>query len=179
MKTSFALYCKDKQIGKGEWFFRSREGGMEVLDPDDRVVCRFGHGEAEARFALPSFWRSVKHITFTTDAGAVLLFEPDPKDVRAVRAYLDAALMEGGIERLGGLRRRPWGSLVGGLALLAGSVAAAYAIKEVLDLPPRDANSYARPFMVGMIVGVALFAWGVYTVFRAGRLIRRWRKGSG
>lgn len=96
--------------------------------------------------------------------------------MRAVRAYLDDALLEGGIERLRGLRRLAWTSLAGGLTLLAGYFAAVYAIEEELNLSLRDADSYARPFIVGTIVGVGLFAWGVYTVTRSGRLIRRWRK---
>ena len=96
--------------------------------------------------------------------------------MQAVRAYLDDALLEGSIERLGGLRRRAWASLAGGLALLLAAFAAVYAIKQVLNLSRQSADSYARPFMVGMIAGVGLFAWGVYTVLRSGRLIWRWRK---
>jgi len=174
MRTSFTLYCEDRQMGKGEWQFQCHKDGMNVLDPAGRVVCWFRHKSAEDLFTLPSFWRSVKHIVFATDRGMILHFEPDPKDVRKVREYLDSALLAGGIKAVKKLQQRAWFAVAGGLALFVISLLIAYLLDQVLQL--QDSKRYARPFFVGAIVGVGLFGWGVHGVVRFSSLVRRWRE---
>ena len=173
MTDSFTLYCSDYQVGKGKWLFERHEDGMNVLDPGGKVRFWFPHHQANQCFDLPSFWRSVKHITFTTDQGTVLPFDPVRKDVDIVREYLDDALLSGGVEALTRYRTRSTWSLAGGVALALSSLGVLY----VLDQGYRT-REYARLFLIGASVGVVFFAWGVYGLFRSGRLERRWKRES-
>ena len=66
-------------------------------------------------------------------------------------------------------------SLVGGLGLVLISLGVVYMIDQVLQIRGEDHKRYARPFFVGAILGFALTGWGVYNVFRSGRLLRRWK----
>lgn len=151
---------------------------MNVADPAGRVVCWFPHRQAQKRFALPSFWRSIKHITFTMDGGAILRFEPEKRDVSIVRDYLDDALLFGGIEVLLGYRRRALLSLAGGLGLVIICLTAVFFIDQVLQLKDQQGKRYARPFFVGAILGIALLGWGVYSLSRSLRLLRRWHEDN-
>ena len=176
MKKTITLYCKDPQSGKGEWRFQSHENGMNVLDPDDRVRYWFAHSEANERFDLPSFWRSVKHITFTTPKGTIVRFEPDREDVLIVQEYLDEAILADGIGGVNKLRRGAWLCLAGGIGLLVGCLGVAVLLDVVLKINNGQGNRYLRAFFVGAIVGIALIGWGGYGLMRSVRLLRRWKK---
>src|SRR5438105_4560764 len=88
----FALYCRETGCKNGQWFFEPFGNGMNVSDPDEEVICWFAHREAENRFILPSFWRSIKKVGFIKDDGSTIWFEPDSKAVAKIKTYLDAAL---------------------------------------------------------------------------------------
>jgi hypothetical protein len=176
MKKFFVLYCTDKQQGKGEWEFRRHKSGMNVIDPDGRVVCWFPHDQANDRFALPSFWRSIKNITFTTDQGRVIQFEPDKRDVRIVRKYLDDALLAGGIEAVKKLRNRGLLSLAGGLLLAVICVVILLLLDQGVQAEQQERKRFGRPLLVGVIAGIALVGGGVYGLVRSGRLMRRWKE---
>ena len=176
MKKSFTLYCKDRDTGKGEWEFLPHEDGMNVLDPSGRVVCWFAHGDAEGRFDLPSFWRSIKHITFKTAQGKVVQFEPDADDVRRIRSYLDGAILKGGMGRIGGLQKRAWLQAAGGVVIIGGCLAAAILVGQAVQFRDPQRVWYLRPFLAGGVGGIALLGWGLYGVFRFGRLARQWQR---
>jgi hypothetical protein len=178
MKRRFALYCPDRDLGKGEWLLERHKDGINVYDPKDRLIFWFPHTEAERRFRLPSFWRSVKGIQFTTDKGVLITFEPNKADVRAVRQYLDDALLFGGAERVIGLRNKAFLGLAGGIALAFACAAGAYFVNENMAGQDFRARRTARPFFVGIILGVGLFAWGVAALYRSLRLLRRWKQES-
>jgi hypothetical protein len=172
MRAFFTLYCRDSNAGKGEWRFEQDRDGIKVTDPDRRVVCWFPHKAANTCFDLPSFWRSIKHIVFRTDRGAVVEFEPDPKDVRIVRQYLDDALLAGGIEGLRRFRSTALVSAVGGLALVVVCLGVAYLLDQVFKV----GKEFRRPLVFGAIAGIALTGWGVYSLLRYARLSRRARE---
>jgi hypothetical protein len=176
MKKSFTLYCTDKQHGKGEWEFRRSKDGMNVTDPDGRLVCWFPHDKANDRFALPSFWRSIKNINFTTDKGALITFEPDKTDVRIVRQYLDDALLAGGVESVTRLRNKSLASLAGGLLLAAVCVVLLIVLDPGFEAGQQQRRRHVKPLLVGVIVGLALFGGGTYGLVRSGRLMRRWKE---
>jgi hypothetical protein len=171
MKHSFGLFCKDRRAGEGEWWVEADRDEMSLYDPDDRLVCRILHAEANRRFALPSFWMSVKKITFTTDKNLVIRFEPDPDDLRAVRAYLDDVLLEGGSGAIRKVRTRAWLAVALGLLLFLGSVGAFIATQYVFV--GRRARRTWRPFILGAIVGLILLGLGIAGLWRARRLDRR------
>jgi hypothetical protein len=175
MKKSFTLHCADRKTGEGEWEFRRCKDGMDVIDPTGKVVCRFKHASANDIFELPSFWRSIKHIVFTTDK-AVVHFEPDARDVRTVREYLDDALLAGGVGAVRRLRNRALLGLLGGLALALACAGAFYLLDQGLRVDPANRKGYGRPLIIAGIVGLSLAGWGVYGVSRSGRLLRRWRE---
>jgi hypothetical protein len=176
VKKSFILYCTDKDHGKGEWEFRRYKGGMDVTDADGQHVCWFSHEQANDRFALPSFWRSIKNINFTTDKGALITFEPDPRDVRIVRQYLDDALLAGGVEAVTRLRNKGLASLAGGLLLAAVCVVLLVVLDPGFEAGDRQRRRYGKPLLVGVIFGIALVGGGAYALIRSGRLMRRWKE---
>jgi hypothetical protein len=176
MKDLFTLYCPDKQSGRGEWEFRKHKGGMDVIDPNGRLVCWFSHEQANERFALPSFWRSVKNINFTTDKGALIEFEPDRQDVRIVKKYLDDALLAGGIEGLRRFRNRALLCIAGGLALTSLCVALTVLVDPAFAGPDHGRRRVSRSFIVGGIFGIGLLGWGVFSLFRFLGLLARYKK---
>lgn len=172
MRKSFSLLLhKD---GK-EWVFERRGGVTRVFDSKDVLVDAFPHEDANSRFDMPSFWRSIKYITFRTGNGAVLEFRPEAEDVRIVKQYLDDAMMYHGIDAIQSYRTRAWLAIAGGALLFLGSGVTAFLIDDWARTGGAQRGSI-RLFLVGMIMGVVLFAGGVATALRASRLIRRWHE---
>jgi hypothetical protein len=176
MRKHFTLYCVDEKAGKGEWQFTQIKNGMNVTDPSGRVVCWFSHANANDLFALPSFWRSIKHITFKTDKGLDVRFEPDRKDVLTVWQYLDDALLHDGVEGLKRFRNQALLCIAGGAGAIVVSLVVVFLLDQFLMVGDPQPRRYTRPVLVVAILGLGVLAWGVYSLFRYARLFRRWKE---
>jgi hypothetical protein len=168
----FSLYHEEDASREGRWLFEPFEKGMNVRGPDKKVVCWFAHRDAENRFTLPSFWRSIKKIGFRLDNGSTIQFEPDKEAVAAVKEYLDEALTAQGMEALQKMSTKGWLNFLCGIGLLILGVAGIFVFREVLGI--RDRKPYA--FAVLLLLGIGQTAWGIHTVWRASKLKGRlWR----
>jgi hypothetical protein len=169
----FSLNYQEENHPKGRWTFEPFKDGMNLRDPAGKVVCWFAHRDAEGRFALPSFWRSIKKIGFQLNGGSTLSFEPEREAVSAVKDYLDEALASQGIEALDRMSKKGWLNFLSGIALLVVSVGL-FALFKVLEF--RRGAFYAPAGL--FILGLGQTAWGIHTVFRVGKLRRRLRKSE-
>jgi hypothetical protein len=164
----FSLQYQEEGFPKGRWIFEPFEEGMNLRDPARKVVCWFAHRDAESRFTLPSFWRSIKKIGFKLNDGSTLWFEPQREAVSAVKDYLDEALASQGMEALQGMRSKGWLNFLSGIGLIV-VASGLFAIFKVLEL--RRGAFYAP---VGILIfALGQMAWGLHAVFRTGRLMRR------
>jgi hypothetical protein len=169
----FSLISQEENYPKGIWTFEPFKDGMNVCDPARKVICWFAHRDAEGRFTLPSFWRSIKKIGSQFNNGATLSFEPSREAVSAVKNYLDQALAAQGIEALDRMSKRGWLNFLCGIGLLVLSVGL-FVLFKFLEF--RRGAFYAPAGL--LILGLGQTAWGVHTVFRIGKLRRRLRKSE-
>jgi hypothetical protein len=168
-KPRISLYC-DRGDHKGEWRFEARTDGMDVVHPDGEVVSWFAHEEADGRFKLPSFWQSVKYITFKLDSGKFVEFEPDRRDVAKVRRYLDDALLWLGEDAIAGLRHSGLLFVITGPTCILFGVAAFILLYGILDLRGRGA---AYPGAILIFLGLGQTGLGIRNLARSGKLRRR------
>lgn len=100
VRHTIRLRCDDKHAKKGMWVLEIRDHEAVLKDPDGIVREHFEHRHAEAHFDLPSFWRSITYLTFKTQDGQHIWFDPDPKAVRGVKGYLDYAYSTRGAQEV-------------------------------------------------------------------------------
>jgi hypothetical protein len=168
----FSLNCISENDAKGKWVFEPSKNGMSVYDADEQKVCWFPHSEANDRFTLPSFWRSVRNIGFQIPNGMAVEFEPDRRSVEKVKDYLEEAIASGGIEAVDRLRTRGWTHLLVGLGLIVFGFLAFGGVYVVLEVTSRLVGYVC----VGMaFVGIGEAAWGASALVRAGRVRGRLR----
>jgi hypothetical protein len=174
--TGFTLYCLGEGGKKGEWAFEPSRNGMNVLDPQDEVVCWFRHTEAQDRFTLPSFWGSIKNVGFNRGNGVTVWFAPDREAVAAVKDYLDRALASQGEAVVRRFATRGWLHALAGLGFVVLGVAALLIMRAVFG----DTYRLGRYGFAALILfGIGETAWGAGSLLRAGRVKRRLRRGEG
>jgi hypothetical protein len=166
----FTLDCIGDGFQKGQWRFEPYQNGMNVRDPAGTVHRWFPHDQANDRFALPSFWRSIKNIGFTTDKGAVLQFAPDRRAVTAVKTYLDDAVASLGPEAVQRLGRKGWLNFLGGLGAILLAFLVLILFYRILEMKNRHG---AMALAAVILAGIAETAWGVSLLFRARRVRRK------
>ena len=171
----FTLSCRGDGFPEGDWRFEPRGDGLNVTDANGKAVCWFPHREADDRFILPSFWRSIKYLGFTPVGGQTIWFESDRQDVAAVKRYLDEALILRGPEALQRLRKWGWLNLLGGLGCAFLGFLAIGFFFNVLGIKERRAG-YAFAAMI--LVGIGEMAWGIGSLFRVRRLRRYLREAE-
>ncbi len=164
----FSLYCSSG-AGNGKWLFEPFKGGLSVFDPDDHEVGWFPHDEANDRFTLPSFWRSIKNIGLRLPDGTMVEFEPDGRSVAKVKEYLEEAIAAQGIEAVHRLRRRGWINVLTGLGLILIGLSL-LALQKWLAVENRGPAYVAAGMILG---GIGEIAWGFSAVLRARRVHRR------
>jgi hypothetical protein len=165
----FSLHCIGEGSARGKWVFEPHQGGMSVFDADDREFCWFAHAEANDRFSLPSFWRSIKNIGFTWD-GTTLWFEPDSRSVARVKEYLEEAIAAQGVEAVNRFRRKGWINVLIGAALIVMGVAIVGLFYNYLEMRSRPGAGLVGAMILG---GIGEIAWGASALFRARRVMRR------
>ena len=169
--NKFTLRCISGD-DQGQWLFEPSKDGMSVFDPDDRKVCWFPHAEAGERFSLPSFWRSIKHISFRRPDSSLVEFEPDSRSVAKVKEYLEDAIAFQGIEAVDRLRKRGWINVLAGLGMIAIGLSL-LVFQKWLGVSNRGPAFVAAGLVLG---GIGDMAWGFSTVNRARRVRRRLRR---
>ncbi len=167
----FSLYCIGGGAAKGRWVFEPFKDGVSVFDPDDREVCWLPHAEANDRFTLPSFWRSIKSIGLRMPDGLTVEFEPDSRSVAKVKEYLEEAIASQGIEAVRRLRKRGWINVLTGLGVILIGLSL-LALQKWLGVENRGPAYVAAGLVLG---GIGEIAWGFSAVIRARRVRRRLR----
>jgi hypothetical protein len=167
--NKFTLRCRGPGTNEGKWLFEPVKDGMSVFDPDDRKVCWFPHAGAGDRFTLPSFWRSIKYISFRLPDGSVIDFEPESRAVAKVKEYLEDAIAFQGIDAVHRLRKRGWSIMLGGVGMILFGVLL-FGLLKWLEVQNRTPAYGAAVMLVG---GIGNLAWGISAVSQARRVQRR------
>jgi len=165
----FTLRCIATGDDQGKWLFEPVKDGMSVFDPNDRKVCWFPHSEASERFTLPSFWRSIKYISFRKPDGSLVEFEPDSRAVAKIKDYLEDAIAYQGIEAVHRLRKRGWLNVLAGLGMIVIGLSL-LALQKWLEVTNRGPAYVAAGLILG---GIGDMAWGFSMVNQARRIRRR------
>src|SRR5437588_12581175 len=98
--------------------------GARLLDADAVMHAQFPRAEAEERFVLPSFWKSIADLGIVADDGATIWFGPHPDRLAAVKRYLASALAAQGPQAVQGQRQKARLEIWGGLGLMPMGIAA-------------------------------------------------------
>src|ERR1700738_459893 len=74
---------------EGPWYLEMDEEEVRLIDDEDEVVCHIDADEANHRIQFPSFWMNVKYLQIVHQENLKnkLLFEPEPKVIKRIRAY--------------------------------------------------------------------------------------------
>ena len=127
-----SLYPIESGQREGKWKFEEDDRGVDVFNGEGVRVSWCPFEEADDRFILPSFWRSIKYIGFKLDDGSIVWFEKDSRKVARVKDFLDEAVVLRGPGAVRALRQRAWLYFLIGLGALILAVAGFAILKGIL-----------------------------------------------